>query len=161
MTPVSCDALRSVLDEMAASGAATPAQWSHLDTCAECQAELALARRIERVLATWPTAAPPAHFAAAVAAAARHESWRHEQVVDWSFNVALGVALATIAAGLGSLFWVLGANAGSGGAPQLAATAVGAALAAARAQAPVVATAALLLITTLGAWWWAEEHGRW
>lgn len=161
MTPATCDTLHLALDEIAAGRPATPAQQAHLDTCAECQAELALARRIERVLASWPTIAPPPHFEATVAAAARRESWRHEQVVDWSFNLALGIALAAMAAGLGGLVWILGTTAGSGDAPQVAATAIGAALTAARVQAPVVGTATLLLVTTLGAWWWAEERGRW
>ena len=37
------------------------------------------------------------HFAAAVAAAVRRETWRQEQVVDWGFNVALGVGRASTA----------------------------------------------------------------
>ena len=37
------------------------------------------------------------HFAAAVAAAVRRETSRQEQVVDWGFNVALGVGRASTA----------------------------------------------------------------
>ncbi len=161
MTASPCDAVSAALAGIAAGEPATIDEQAHLALCADCQAELALARRIERVLTAWPTAVPPAHFALAVAAAARRETWRHEQVVDWSFNAALAVGLATVAAGVGGLVWVLGATAGADGAPQAVLSAVGAALAAARAQAPVVATASLLLATTLGAWWWAEERGHW
>jgi len=104
------------------------------------------------------------HFAAAVAAAvaaARRETWRQEQVVDWRFNVAPGVSLAAIATGLVGVLWVVGATAGLDVAPQLARSAVSALLDVARAQAPSVGTAALLLGTTVAAWWWAEERARW
>jgi hypothetical protein len=161
MTPHPCDPRRDALLEIAAGAPIPAADLAHLDTCAVCQAELALAHRIERVLATWPTDAPPAHFAAAVAAAARRETWRQEQVVDWGFNVALGVGLAAIATGLVGVLWVVGATAGVDGAPQMARSAVSALLGSARAQAPVVGTATLLLGTTLAAWWWAEERARW
>lgn len=161
MTPMECRAVRDVLDEIVAGTPVEASSRAHLDTCAECQAELAWARRIERVLATWPTPAPPAHFAIGVAAAARRETWRQEQVVDWGFNVALGMGLGAITAGFGGLVWMVGVTAGAEGAPEMAVDAVAAVLATARAQAQVVATATLLLVTTVGAWWWAEERGRW
>lgn len=161
MTSHPCDARRDAVIELAAGAPVSAADQAHLDTCPDCQAELALARRIERVLATWPTPAPPAHLAAAVAAAARRETWREEQVVDWGFNVTLGVGLAAMAAGLVGGLWVMGATAGVDGAPQMAGAAVSALLDTARAQAPVVGTATLLLGTTVAAWWWAEERARW
>jgi hypothetical protein len=161
MTPADCAILRDELDQIVAGATASAAQQIHLATCTDCRAELAWARRIDRVLAAWPTAVPPAHFASRVAAAARRETWRHEQVVDWGFNVALGVGLSAIAAGLVGVAWMVGSTAAVDGAPQAALNTVGALLATARAQAPVVATALLLLVTTGGAWWWAEERGRW
>lgn len=161
MTSHPCDAWRDAVTQMAAGAPVPAAAKAHLETCAECRAELALARRIERVLATWPTPVPPVHFAGAVAAAARRETWRQEQVVDWGFNVALGGGLTAIGAGLAGLLWVVGATAGVDGAPQMARTAVSALLDTARDQAPVVGTATLLLGTTLAAWWWAEERARW
>ena len=161
MSPFDCRTVRDALDEMVAGAPAPAAHEAHLETCAECQAELAWARRIERVLATWPAAVPPAHFAVTVAAAARRETWRQEQVVDWGFNVAIAVGLAAIAIGLGGLVWMVGVSAGVDGAPQAAVTAVGALLDRVRGQSQVVATGTLLLVTTLGAWWWAEERGRW
>ena len=161
MTPNPSNALREAATEIAAGAPVSLADQAHLDTCVECRAELALARRIERVLATWPTPAPPTHFAATVAAAARRETWRQEQVIDWGFNVALGAGLAAIATGLVGGLWVMGATAGLDDAPQVVRTAVAALLDTARAQAPVVGTATLLLGTTVAAWWWAEERARW
>lgn len=161
MTPMDCDAAREELDEIAAGAPASAGCQAHLETCADCRAELALARRVERMLATWPTPPPPAHFASTVAAAARRETWRQEQVVDWGFNLALGLGLAAIVVGLSGMVWMVGATAGVDAAPQMARAAVGALLDTARAQAPVMGTATLLLVTALGAWWWAEERARW
>lgn len=161
MTGDPCPNVRPDIEALASGTTPTPEQQAHLAACPDCAAELALARRIERVLESWPTPAPPAHFALTVAAATRRERWRQEQVVDWSFNLALGAALTTVAAGVAGVVWVLGTTAGATGAPNLAATAAAAALAAMRAQAPVVGTATVLLATTLGAWWWAEERSRW
>lgn len=161
MTSPPCHALRDAVAEIAAGGPVSAVDQAHLDTCADCQASLTLARRIERVLVTWPTPAPPTYFAATVAAAARRETWRQEQVIDWGFNVALGAGLAAIATGLVGGLWVMGATAGLDGAPEMARSAVTALLDTARAQAPVVGTATLLLGTTVAAWWWAEERARW
>ena len=161
MTLTDCAARRDELDEVAGGAPAQAAFQAHLDICVSCQAELAMARRVERLLTTWPTSAPPAHFASTVAAAARRETWRQEQVVDWGFNLALGLGLATIVAGLGGTLWMVGASAGGDGASQAAANAVGALVATARAQPSVVSAATVLLVTAVGAWWWAEERGRW
>ena len=161
MTLMDCAARRDELDEVAAGAPAQAAFQAHLETCDGCRAELALARHLERVLATWPTPAPPAHFAITIAAAARRVTWRQEQVVDWGFNLALGMGLAAIVAGLGGMVWMVGASAGGDGAPQAAANAVGALVATARAEASVVSTATVLLVTAVGAWWWAEERRRW
>ena len=161
MSGVDCAAARDAIDELVAGGPVAGAVQAHMDACPACQSELAMARRIERVLASWPTPAPPAHFAAAVAAAARRETWRQEQVVDWGFNVALGVGVAALTAGLAGVVWVVGATAAADGTARVAVAAAEALLVTARAQATVVGTATALLVTTLGAWWWAEERARW
>lgn len=163
MTSDPCAIVRPDLEALAAGEPPTPAQQIHLDACPGCQAELALARRIERVLATWPTPAPPPHFELTVAAAARRERWRQEQVVDWGFNVALGTGLVALLAGLVGAMWVLGTTASAGPAATsgVLATTATAALGVIRGQATVVGTATLLLTATLGAWWWAEERARW
>ena len=161
MTPHDCRAVRDLLDAVVDGVPLSAAHQTHLDRCAGCQADLALARRIERVLVAWPTTAPPPHFAASVATAARRETWRQEQMVDWGFNVALGAGLATMAAGIVGAVWVVGATAQSGTAPAVAIGAATTLLSTVRTQGPVVVTATALLVTTIGAWWWTEERARW
>ncbi len=105
----SCASIDAVVEETASGGRLGPDMAAHLDGCAACQARLALARRIDRVLADWPVAVPPPHFAAQVASRVRQDAWRHEVVVDWGFNIALAASLVFIVAGAGSFLWLLGA----------------------------------------------------
>ena len=161
MTPAECRPVRDGLDAFVDGTPMSSAQQAHLDACADCQAELALAQRIERVLMAWPTAAPPPYFASSVAAAVRRETWRQEQVLDWGFNVALGAGLAAMAAGIVGVVWVVGATAQAGGAPEMAVDAASVMLSTVQTQGPVVVAATALLVTTMGAWWWAEERARW
>ena len=96
MTAVDCAVLRDAIEPLAAGDAATPEQRAHLAQCASCQARLALAVRLERVLTEWPVAAPAPTFAQQVLAVTRQEAWRREQVMDWGFNVAIAAGLVAI-----------------------------------------------------------------
>ena len=156
-----CAALADALEPIASGVAATPEQRAHLDSCESCRARLALAVRLDRMLGEWPVPAPTPAFTLRVAEAARREAWRREQVVDWSFNVAIAAGLAAIVVGLGALAWLLGSAAGPGASATLLADAVGDLLVRARSQAMVTATGTLLLTTALGAWLWAEGRMRW
>lgn len=156
-----CARVEAVVDEMAAGLEAAPELSGHVAGCAGCQARLALARRIDRVLADWPVATPPAHFAAEVARQARHDVWRQEVVVDWGFNIALTASLAFIVAGAAAFLWLLGAMADPVEASRLAARPLTALAGQVRGQGLVVGTATALLATTAAAWWWAEERRRW
>lgn len=160
MTGPGCGALDDVLDALASGETASPAQQAHLAGCEACQARLALARRIDRALATWPAPLPPRHFAAAISAAARQDAWRQELVVDWGFNIALAASLGLIVAGALAFVWVLGV---AGGPPEasLTADAVASLLTRLRSQLPVVGTASVLLVATAAAWWWADARDRW
>ena len=118
-------------------------------------------RALERVLTDVAGARARPRLRPAVAAAARRETWRQEQVVDWGFNVALAAGLVAIVAGLGGP-----GVAGRRRRPDrrrrrgwLADAAERAAGRGCARQATVMAMATLLLATTLGAWWWAEERG--
>lgn len=156
-----CARLDAVVDEMAAGLEVDAELSAHLATCTDCQARLALARRIDGVLATWPVAAPPAHFAAEVARLARQDVWRQELVVDWGFNIALAASLVFIVAGAAGFLWLLGAMADPAEASRLATRPLTALAGQVRGQGLVVATATSLLATTAVAWWWAEERRRW
>jgi hypothetical protein len=161
MTVLPCAAVADAIDAIAAGDPATLDQRAHLDTCDGCRARLALAVRLERVLTEWPVTAPADGFTRRVAAAARREAWRREQVVDWGFNVAIAAGLCAVLAGLASLAWLLGSAAGPGASAALLADTVTSLLVQVRSQAMVMATATLLLTTTLGAWLWAEGRMRW
>ncbi len=161
MTTLTCAAFADAIEAIAAGEPATAGQRAHLDTCESCRARLALAVRLERVLAEWPAAAPAPGFTLRVAEAARREVWRREQVVDWGFNVAIAAGLCAVLGGLASLAWLLGSAAGPGASATLLAETMGSLLGQVRAQAMVMATATLLLTTTLGAWLWAEGRVRW
>lgn len=156
-----CARVEAVVDEAAAGLDLAPDLAGHLASCADCQTRLALARRIELALVSWPVASPPPHFAAAVARRARQEAWRQELVVDWGFNVALAASLAFIVAGAAGLLWLLGAMAEPFETWRLATGTLATLTGRLRGQALVVGTATVLLATTLVAWWWAEERRRW
>lgn len=155
-----CAAVDVMLDEIASGGDPPVAQSAHLDSCADCQARLALARRIERALAAWPETPPTPHFVAAVAARARAAEWRQEVVVDWGFNIALAASLVCIVAGAGGFLWLLGVQAATAGGAD-AVRPLADVMSRLRGQAPILATATVLLATALGGWWWAEERQRW
>jgi len=156
MTALDCRALADAIEPLAAGEPATRDQQAHLDGCDSCRARLALAVRLDRVLTEWPLPASAPALAARVTAAARQESWRREQIVDWSFNVAIAAGLAAVVVGLASVAWLLGSAAGEATSAEVVADAALTLLARVRAQFAVMSTAMLLLATTLGAWWWAE-----
>ena len=112
MTPLDCAGLHQAIEPLAAGEPPTPAQAAHLESCASCQARLALAVRLERVLTEWPVRAHSPAFAQRVVAAAQRETWRQEQVVDWGFNLAIAAGLATVVVGLAALAWLVGSAAG-------------------------------------------------
>jgi hypothetical protein len=161
MSPTGCAVMADAIEPIALGEVASAEQRAHLDGCASCQARLALAIRLERMLGEWPVPAPTPAFARRVADAARRDTWRREQVVDWSFNVAIAAGLAAIVVGLGALAWLLGSAAGPAASATLLADAVGDVIGRLRSQAMVMATGTLLLTTALGAWLWAEGRMRW
>ena len=130
---------------------------AHLSDCASCAASLALATRIDRLLAAQapPTSRPD--FTAALLARMRRERWRSEQMLDLIFNVAVGLVAVIAIAGL----WFAFANSGLGTVGAAALGTAGRALAesAARAapQAGIYVVTSLGLITGLFVWWWAER----
>src|SRR5206468_7798869 len=64
---------------------------THLETCPNCAAALASARRLEQLLQARPVQTAPPQFTARTMAALRRRRWRSEQFVDVGFNVALGL----------------------------------------------------------------------
>lgn len=130
----------------------------HIESCPQCAAVLASARRIEAALVAWPQARTPGDFASAVLARVRNERWTSEQRIDRIFNVAIAFALLVVAGSVAALTNVAGVIAAADWVWRL-----GAASSAqlARQAAPVVATyvaAAGVLMSALFMWWWAERR---
>src|SRR5262245_47269359 len=130
---------------------------AHVRSCRRCAARLALAERIETMLATRPVAAVPADFSTSVVRRLRRERWRAEQVVDFGFNLAAGIGALLIVAGIAGVAWQSGGMRLSG---EMAAFLFATARAAAThaiADAQVIVIGLMLLTTAIGLWWWAEE----
>lgn len=153
--------LHDAIERLAMGELPSAEEQAHLAGCPDCRARLALARRLERLLVEWPVPAPPPDLVARVTAATRRDAWRHEQVVDWGFNIAIAAGGLAMIAGVVALAWLLGSAAGAADASRVIADATGELVARLRGQALVVGTGFLLLTTGLGAWWWAEERWRW
>lgn len=155
---LACARVATALDEGLAEHVWPEELAAHATSCVECQARMALARRIEHALATWPTAAPPPGFAARMAATARHEAWAQEVVVDWGFNLAVAACMAVILFGVAGGLWMMSSAVPTAESSQVAADLLTAVAARARAQASIAVTAMALLATAVGGWWWAEQQ---
>lgn len=159
MTPA-CTRVATALDEGVADGAWADDLAAHAASCAECQTRVALVRRMEDALATWPTSAPPPDFAARVAATARREAWAQDVVVDWGFNLAIAACVAVILSGVVAGLWMMSSAVPVPESSRVAADLLTAVAARARAQASIAVTAMALLATAVGGWWWAEQQSE-
>ncbi|MGE0041796.1 MAG: hypothetical protein AB7H88_17490 [Vicinamibacterales bacterium] len=130
---------------------------AHLEGCPACRGRLAMARAIERALATRPVAAPPDGFTGRVLDRVQHERWRAEQALDIGFNLAIGAGVLLIVAGIAGLAWASGFVAVGVDMTALVAGGVSATLARVAPDMPTVTLALLLLTTAVGVWWWAEN----
>ena len=159
MTGLTCADVLDVVDAIASGDLAVTADLaSHLEACPRCAASLAIARRIETMIAARPAPAPPPRFADAVRRRISRERWRAEQSVDWLFNIAIAVGILVVVGGLAALMNIQALLAAVDAAWSLV-TAAGSDVA--RQAAPTVVTyiaAFGLLVSTVGIWWWAERR---
>lgn len=136
---------------------------THVEECVRCASALAMARRVERLLAARPEPAAPPRFAAALASRIRRERWRSEQHVDRMFNVAVAAGVMAIAGGVLALV-NLSAVTDAIGAAVVAINTVATQPAGSVATQPAPLTTYLLgigfLVTALLVWSWAERPGR-
>ena len=160
---MTCRDIQDRIEAVAAGDeAATDAFRAHLEGCPRCTAALARARRIEAALAGRPAPPAPTRFSASVAARIRGEYWRSEQQVDRLFNIAVGIGIVAILAGvlaLVNLTTVTGAVAAMMSMLSTMATQSGSR--AAEPAAPAFTTYVLaggFLLTALLIWWWAEKR---
>jgi anti-sigma factor RsiW len=153
-----CDeALDSV--EAIAAGDLTPdgRVASHLATCPNCAHALECARQLEASLRRRAAPAAPAEFTSRTLARIRRARWRSDQFLDVGFNVAIGLVVVSLVAGIWMLVHRTGIVSVSGDAVDVVGSGF---VALARRVAPAVplyAGAAALLVSALGIWWWAER----
>ena len=130
---------------------------AHLVSCPNCALALEGARQLERSLRLRAVPAPPAQFTSRTITRVRRAQWRSDQFLDLGFNVAIGLVVVAVVAGVWMLLHRTGMAAVSNDAVNLFETGFATL---ARRVAPFVpryAGAAALLATALGIWWWAER----
>ena len=130
---------------------------AHLQSCAACGRALALARRIDAVLAAQPAPDLPPAFTAALMARVRRERWRSEQYLDTAFNVAVGLAIAVGVGGLVMVATASGLAVVSADLVRVFLSASVSALATIAPALPAYALASAVVVSGLLAWWWAER----
>jgi hypothetical protein len=135
----------------------TDATRTHLDGCVRCQAALARAQQIERLLAARPVHAAPPRFAEALAAHLRRERWESEQSIDRWFNVIVAACAVLAAGGLWLLANISGATAIGADAGRLMREGAGLALERLAQNLPTYVAATGILLSTIAIWLWAER----
>ena len=156
---MTCEQLLELVEPIAAGDVAVDAGMrAHLESCPQCAASLAAARRIEAALAAREAPVAPDLFAAAVFQRIRREGWRAEEQVDRLFNLAIVASALLVAGGVLALLNVGAVMAASAA---FVAFVTGWASRAAIDAAPtlgIYVAAAGLLVSALGMWWWAERR---
>jgi hypothetical protein len=130
---------------------------THLASCAACANALALARQIEGVLAAQPMSDLPATFTPTLIGRLRRERWRSEQYLDAAFNVAVGLAVATLVGGLVMVLTASGLASVSADFTGVFVSGAAEALSRLAPALPVYALAAGVFVSGMAIWWWAER----
>lgn len=128
----------------------------HAEACDRCRARLAMARAVERALATRPVPEVPDGFTAGVLGRVREDRWRAEQVLDAGFNLAVAAGLLLVAGGVAGLLWASGLAAVATDMATLLAAGLDRVAVELTPNLPTTMVAFLLLTTAAGVWWWAE-----
>jgi hypothetical protein len=152
---MNCEDLSDLIEPWAADELVPSAEAiAHVRSCAMCSARLALARRLEQLLASQETPHAPSQFAQVVIRRMRREWWEAEESFDRWFNAALGFAVLLIAAGIWLLFDRTGLSALTGEAGRLIGAGLSSLVAQIGPSLPLYANTAALLIAALLIWRW-------
>ena len=130
---------------------------AHLASCPNCALALEGARQLERSLRLRTVPAPPAQFTARTITRVRRAQWRSDQFLDVGFNVAIGMVVLAVVAGVWMLLNRTGLAVVSNDAVNLFGTGFATFARRIVPSLPRYAGAAALLATALGIWWWAER----
>jgi hypothetical protein len=152
-----CDDLEDLIVPWAEGElAAPPEAVRHVDSCTTCTARLALARQIDRALASCEAKMPAPQFSQEVLKQLRREWWEAEEDLDWWFNVLVGLGLLAIVGGLWLLFDLSGLTALTGDATTLIGTGFSTLMQQIGSSIPVFVGATALLIGALLIWRWTD-----
>jgi hypothetical protein len=155
---MTCHEMDDLIEALAAGDEPhTAATRAHLDGCVRCQAALARAQQIERLLAGRPAHAAPPRFAEMIAAHVRRERWESEQALDRWFNVMVAACALLAAGGLWLLANISGVTAIGADAGRLVREGAGLAAARMAVDLPMYVAATGILISTIAIWLWAER----
>ena len=130
---------------------------SHLATCPNCALALEGARQLEASLRRRAAPAAPAEFTSRTLARIRRARWRSDQFLDVGFNVAIGLVVVSVLAGVWMLLHRTGLVSVSGDAVNVFGSGFVALARRVAPALPLYAGAAALLVSALGIWWWAER----
>ena len=153
-----CADLTNLIEPIAA-GEAEPDDdmASHIAGCSACAADLALARRIDRLLASRETPSAPPSFGVGVMRRIRRERWRSEQYLDLGFNAAIVMSVALVVGGIWLALNATGLAAVTSGTVAVFSTGLHQLLERAAPSVPIYAGAVMLALSALAVWWWAER----
>jgi len=129
----------------------------HLASCPNCAAALDAARRLERLLQARPVPKVSTQFTARTMTKVRRARWRSDQFLDMGFNLAIGVVISAIVAGIWMLMHRTGLTAVSTDLVDLFSTGFVALAHRVGPSLPLYGAATALLAGALGIWWWAER----
>ena len=153
-----CDEFLEKVEAIAAGDVTPDARVdAHLATCVNCSAALNAARQVERALKARTAPQAPPQFTSRVLGRIRGDRWRREQFLNAGFNLAIGVLVIAVVAGL----WMLVSQSGMSSVARDALSVVSSAgvgfIERAASALPLYLGAAGALATALGVWWWAER----
>jgi anti-sigma factor RsiW len=154
-----CGELQDLIEPLAA-GDIVPADEvaRHLEGCVSCAASLALARRIDRTLASLETPAAPPSFAASVIRRVRRQRWRSERYLDFGFNAAVVISVGLVIGGIWLALNLTGLSAVTAGTVTVFSSGLHDLLQRVAPRLPIYIGAVMLMLSAFAVWWWAE-HG--
>jgi anti-sigma factor RsiW len=130
---------------------------AHLSSCPNCAAALVSARTLEQMLQRRAVPPTPSQFTSRTMAKVRRARWRSDQFLDLGFNVAIGLVVLAVVAGVWLLLNRTGLAAVSTDAVDLFGSGLVTFARRVAPSLPLYAGAAAVLATALGIWWWAER----
>ncbi len=131
---------------------------AHLSNCPHCQAQLALARRIEGTLERPALSEVPQGFAARVERRLRRDWWKAEQVIDVTFNLAIAGGLGAVAIGVWVLLSVSGLTVVTTDASSVFMSGLKDAVDSLAPRLSTYTLAFLLIMTAMVVWWWVDNE---